>query len=151
MTVFGSPAVAGNPVISKQIGAADVALLFGGADAEGGLGDWYLSNGVVEAVIDDAGPTPDLIGVVPPADVPAETGADARRSVEDLLGPSPVPVDELTKEFAGGATAEDICARSIRELSEAGVRHFYISNLPLGRAAPTLRKIVALASGVALP
>jgi hypothetical protein len=63
----------------------------------------------------------------------------------------PVPVDELTKEFAGGATAEDICARSIRELSEAGVRHFYISNLPLGRAAPTLRKIVALASGVALP
>jgi DNA processing protein len=33
----------------------------------------------------------------PPADVPAETGADARRSVEDLLGPSPVPVDELVR------------------------------------------------------
>ena len=53
--------------------------------------------------------------------------------------------------LVAGATAEDICARSIRELSESGVRHFYISNLPLGRAAPTLRKIVALASGVALP
>src|SRR5262245_32933505 len=70
MTVFGSLAVAGTGAISKQIGAADAALLFGGADAEGGVGDWYLSNGVVEAVIDDAGPTPDLIGVVPPANVP---------------------------------------------------------------------------------
>jgi DNA processing protein len=33
----------------------------------------------------------------PPADVPAETDAEARRSVEDLLGPSPVPVDELVR------------------------------------------------------
>jgi DNA processing protein len=32
-----------------------------------------------------------------PADMPAESDADARRSVEDLLGPSPVPVDELVR------------------------------------------------------
>jgi 5,10-methylenetetrahydrofolate reductase len=60
----------------------------------------------------------------------------------------PVPVDQLTTEFGSGATAEEICARSIRELSAAGARHFYISNLPVGRAAATLRQIMALAGGV---
>ena len=59
----------------------------------------------------------------------------------------PVPVDELTREFAGGATADEICARSIRALTEAGARHFYISNLPLGRAATTLRRILDLVEG----
>ena len=54
----------------------------------------------------------------------------------------PVPVDELTREFAGGATPDDVCARAIRALTAAGVRHFYISNLPLGRAAVTLRRIL---------
>lgn len=58
----------------------------------------------------------------------------------------PVPIDALTREFAGGATPEEICARSIVALSEAGVRHFYISNLPLGRAAVTLRRIMDLAT-----
>jgi hypothetical protein len=53
-----------------QIDAGNTALLFGGTDAEGGIGDWYVSNGVVEAIIDDVGPVPDLVGVVPPASVP---------------------------------------------------------------------------------
>jgi 5,10-methylenetetrahydrofolate reductase len=57
----------------------------------------------------------------------------------------PVPVEELTHEFGEGATADEICARSIRQLSAAGVRHFYISNLPLGRAASTLDRILKLA------
>jgi hypothetical protein len=57
----------------------------------------------------------------------------------------PVPVDELRAEFAGGASAEEICARTIRELREQGVRHFYVSNLPVGRARLTLEKIVQLA------
>jgi hypothetical protein len=34
--------------------------LFSGSDANGGIGDWYISNGVVEAVIDNAGFQPDL-------------------------------------------------------------------------------------------
>ncbi len=55
----------------------------------------------------------------------------------------PVPVDELQAEFAAGATPESVCARSIRELTAAGVRHFYVSNLPIGRAAATLQKILA--------
>jgi len=54
----------------------------------------------------------------------------------------PVPVDELTREFAEGATPDDVCARTIRALTDAGVRHFYISNLPLGRAAVTLQRIL---------
>jgi 5,10-methylenetetrahydrofolate reductase len=54
----------------------------------------------------------------------------------------PVPVEELTREFAEGATPDDICARSIRALTDAGVKHFYISNLPLGRAAVTLQRIL---------
>lgn len=54
----------------------------------------------------------------------------------------PVPVEGLTREFAAGATADEICARSIRTLTAAGVQHFYISNLPVGRAALTLRRIL---------
>jgi hypothetical protein len=66
------------------------------------------------------------------------------RALREFL---PVPIDELTREFADGATADEICARSIRALSEAGARHFYIRNLPLGRAAITLRRILDLVEG----
>jgi len=62
-------------------------------------------------------------------------------ALKDFL---PVPVDELTREFSAGATPEEICARSIRTLAESGARHFYISNLPLGRAALTLNRILSL-------
>ena len=48
----------------------------------------------------------------------------------------------LTREFGDGATADEICARSIRALAAAGVRHFYISNLPPARAASTLARIL---------
>jgi 5,10-methylenetetrahydrofolate reductase len=64
------------------------------------------------------------------------------KTLAALGGFLPVPIEELTREFAEGATSDEICARSIRTLSEAGVRHFYISNLPLGRAALTLHRIL---------
>jgi 5,10-methylenetetrahydrofolate reductase len=54
----------------------------------------------------------------------------------------PVPQAALMREFAEGATPEEVCARSLRSLSEAGVRHFYISNLPIGRAAATLQRVL---------
>ena len=57
----------------------------------------------------------------------------------------PVPVDALTKEFAEGASPEEVCARSLKALRAAGVRHFYLSNLPVGRVRQTLQKILALA------
>ena len=67
------------------------------------------------------------------------------RTLETLRGFLPVPVAELTREFEAGASPEEICARSLRGLHEAGVRHFYVSNLPVNRAASTLEKIVRLA------
>ena len=54
----------------------------------------------------------------------------------------PVPVEELTQEFAAGATPTDVCARTIRALLVLGVRHFYVSNLPLRRTLPTLHAIL---------
>jgi hypothetical protein len=57
----------------------------------------------------------------------------------------PVPAAELTEEFASGVSPEEICARTIRSLREAGVRHFYVSNLPLQRAALTLSRVMTLA------
>jgi 5,10-methylenetetrahydrofolate reductase len=56
----------------------------------------------------------------------------------------PVPLDELQKEFAEGATPDAVCARSIRELTASGVKHFYVSNLPVGKAASTLQRILSL-------
>jgi len=53
-----------------------------------------------------------------------------------------VPIDALAREFGSGATAEDVCARTIRVLSNAGARHFYISNLPIGRAQQVLSSIL---------
>jgi 5,10-methylenetetrahydrofolate reductase len=64
------------------------------------------------------------------------------KTLSALKGFLPVPAGELTSEFGQGATADEICARSIRALAEAGARHFYISNLPIGRAALTLQRIL---------
>jgi 5,10-methylenetetrahydrofolate reductase len=68
------------------------------------------------------------------------------RTLQILKSFLPVPAMALTEEFATGATADEICARSIRELSSAGVRHFYVSNLPIGKAALTLNRIMTLAA-----
>jgi hypothetical protein len=68
------------------------------------------------------------------------------KTLNALSGFLPVPVDEITREFAAGATAEEICARTIRALAAAGARHFYVSNLPLARAQPVLQRILSLAS-----
>jgi hypothetical protein len=54
----------------------------------------------------------------------------------------PVPVEGLTRDFAEGATPEDLCARTIRALMEVGARHFYISNLPVPRAQHVLASIL---------
>jgi len=66
------------------------------------------------------------------------------RTLETLREFLPVPVDELREEFAAGGTPDSVCARSIRELTASGARHFYVSNLPVGRAAATLARVLAL-------
>jgi 5,10-methylenetetrahydrofolate reductase len=65
-----------------------------------------------------------------------------RRTLDALRSFLPVPIEELTAEFAAGATPEEVCARTIRALTAAGARHFYISNLPIGRAQRILTQIL---------
>jgi 5,10-methylenetetrahydrofolate reductase len=67
------------------------------------------------------------------------------RTLAALKGFLPVPAEELTREFAAGSTAEEVCARTLRALVGAGARHFYVSNLPIGRAPSTLAAILEMA------
>jgi 5,10-methylenetetrahydrofolate reductase len=54
----------------------------------------------------------------------------------------PVPAEALATEFASGATPVEVAARTIRAMMAVGARHFYVSNLPLGRAESTLTAIL---------
>ena len=65
-----------------------------------------------------------------------------RRTLDVLSRFLPVPADALAAEFAAGATPIDICARTVRAMLDVGVRHFYISNLPLLRASSILSAIL---------
>jgi 5,10-methylenetetrahydrofolate reductase len=64
------------------------------------------------------------------------------KTLEVLRDFLPVPAEQLVAEFAAGATPVDVCARTLRALMDIGARHFYISNLPLGRATVTLHAIM---------
>jgi hypothetical protein len=64
------------------------------------------------------------------------------RTLEALREFLPVPAEALTREFAAGARPEDVCARTVRALLDAGARHFYISNLPIARAQTVLADIL---------
>lgn len=55
-----------------------------------------------------------------------------------------VPAEGLTREFGAGESPEAICARSIRELRKAGVRHLYVSNLPTTNTWRVLQRILDL-------
>ena len=54
----------------------------------------------------------------------------------------PMPTEALTKEFASGVSADEVCVRSLRALTERGAHHLYVSNLPITRAAATLRGLL---------
>jgi 5,10-methylenetetrahydrofolate reductase len=64
------------------------------------------------------------------------------KTLEILRQFLPVPVEGLVRDFASGATPEEVCARTIRTLLDAGAKHFYISNLPVGRAHLVLNDIL---------
>ena len=64
------------------------------------------------------------------------------RTLDVLRDFLPVPAEDLIAEFAAGATPVDVCARTLRAMMDIGVRHFYISNLPLARATSTLHAIL---------
>jgi hypothetical protein len=67
------------------------------------------------------------------------------RTLSALAEFLPVPAAELTREFEAGATPAEVCATTVRRLLDAGARHFYVSNLPLGRASATLGEILGRA------
>ena len=71
------------------------------------------------------------------------------RTLETLRSFLPVPIEELTREFAEGARAEDVCARTIRTLIDLGARHFYISNLPIARAQHVLASVLEKVGAIA--
>lgn len=54
----------------------------------------------------------------------------------------PVPAERLTEEFAGGASAEEVCARTIRALRTEGAEKVYVSNLGNRGAARRLTRIL---------
>jgi 5,10-methylenetetrahydrofolate reductase len=66
------------------------------------------------------------------------------KTLEILKQFLPVPAEGLIKEFGEGVSADEICARTIRGLKEAGVKNFYVSNLPIGKARQTLERVMKL-------
>jgi 5,10-methylenetetrahydrofolate reductase len=64
------------------------------------------------------------------------------RTLNALNAFLPVPVQELIQEFDQGDAPEEVCARTIRALVQAGARHFYLSNLPLARAQQVLAAVM---------
>jgi hypothetical protein len=69
------------------------------------------------------------------------------RTLQALKGFLPVPAEGLTREFGEGASAEEICARTIRALLDVGAKHFYVSNLPPARAQSVLASILERVGG----
>jgi len=69
------PVAAAAQFVATQIDASNAnSLLFGGTDADGGVTDWYVSNGVIEAIIDDAALRTDLPGGAPQPPKQSEAG-----------------------------------------------------------------------------
>jgi len=64
------------------------------------------------------------------------------RTLERLSAFFPVPAEALVREFDRDPDPEEVCARSIRTLRDAGASRVYVSNLGLGRAAWRLGRIL---------
>jgi hypothetical protein len=54
----------------------------------------------------------------------------------------PVPAEGVTRDFAAGRSAEEICAETIRRLREVGAERVYVSNLGVRNAAERYRGLV---------
>ena len=67
------------------------------------------------------------------------------RTLERLGRFFPVPAAEVAREFGRGDRPEEICARSIRALRDAGADKVYVSNLGSRDAAGELARVVEAA------
>jgi hypothetical protein len=87
--------------VAEQITIGNAAArLFGGTDADGGVGDWYVSNGVVEAIVDDVGPQSDLPPGVPPVPKQSEAALSGGSVID--LGLVGADNDQLNVMFSVG-------------------------------------------------
>ncbi|HVM95747.1 MAG TPA: hypothetical protein VMT89_05130, partial [Candidatus Acidoferrales bacterium] len=97
------------PCKAEQVTAATAnSRLFGGTDSAGGVGDWYLTNGVVEAIVDDIGTTP--INVLPSGTVSADiTSSNAVETGGTLidLGRKGKQNDQFPQGFNTGGLSLD--------------------------------------------
>lgn len=64
------------------------------------------------------------------------------RTLSTLGSFFPVPAREIAAEFEAGASAEEICARSIRALRAVGAEKIYVSNLGERGAARSLKRVL---------
>ncbi len=97
------PAASSAVPVAEQVNSGNASTrLFGGTDADGGIGDWYISNGIVEAIIDDVGPQADLVGLVGPLAPPkASEAAFTGGSLIDI-GTNGANNDQLAQMFTVG-------------------------------------------------
>ena len=85
----------GTPLRARQVTDATAATdLFGGSDATGGVGDWVLTNGLVEAIVDDVGFQADILAATG-AKVPIQTGVARSGGMLVDLGLYGVDNDQL--------------------------------------------------------
>jgi hypothetical protein len=56
----------------------------------------------------------------------------------------PVPAAGLTQEFEAGLTPEEICAKTVRALREAGADKVYLSNLGFRGVETRYRRVLEL-------
>jgi hypothetical protein len=54
----------------------------------------------------------------------------------------PVPAEGITRDFAAGRSAEEICAQTIRDLRNVGVERVYVSNLGVKAASERYRRLL---------
>ncbi|MFQ5513481.1 MAG: CehA/McbA family metallohydrolase [Myxococcota bacterium] len=119
-------------LVVEQVTVANAATrLFGGSDADGGIDDWYLSNGIVEAIIDDVGVQSVPLGVVPP---PKQNEAAPTGGTILDLGLVGMDNDQLAQVFTvGGLSTENfILYDSISASTALGEAKISVSGVLLG-------------------
>ena len=67
----------------------------------------------------------------------------SERTLDRLAAFIPVPRAELIAEFASGASAEEVCARTLEALAERGIEKTYVSNLGTRGVCRQLEEIEA--------
>lgn len=66
------------------------------------------------------------------------------RTLERLSSFLPVPAEGLTREFAAGAPADEVTARTLRALRERGIEKVFLANVRIRDAATHLLRIEGL-------